>query len=54
MQSFVKKEGEKAFKKSSEKNRFFYKYTKTDKQNTENINQGRQDGQKFEILVENF
>ena len=49
--------GAKGFqKKVLKKNRFFYKYTKRDKQNTENINQvqGRQDGQKLEILAENF
>ena len=33
---------------------YIYWYTKTDKKKTENINQDRQDGQKFDILMENF
>ena len=33
---------------------YIYWYTKTDKKKTENINHDRQDGQKFDILMENF
>ena len=33
---------------------YIYWYTKTDKKKTENIKQDRQDGQKSDILMENF